>query len=299
MGSLAGRSREELKQGVEENFVDDKNAGGTAGQLWRFANEIAQGDFVLCPDGQTREIHVGVVTGPYEFREAPPVASYPNVRAVKWERKFSRDELPKRMLYQVGGLMTVFKPSSQEAFRSFLVGAPTSTGVEGGESEGDEDAAETGLLYDELKAKTSELISAKVAELDGYETQDLVAGILRSLGYFTDVAAEGKDGGVDVRAAKDPLMVEAPLLKVQVKARPNSSSGPAEIRELAGLVDSPAERGFFVATGGFTRDAAHDAKNLRIELIDMDRLVDLLLENYDNLDQETQGLIPLRRLLVP
>jgi restriction system protein len=126
----------------------------------------------------------------------------------------------------------------------------------------------------------------------------LPAGILRALGYFTQVSPEGKDGGVDILASKDALLVEPPIIKVQVKARPTSSSGPSDIRELAGLVN-PDERGIFVSTGGFTRDAKNDGNRTRVQLIGMDRLVELLLENYDRLDQDTKTLVPLRRLYVP
>lgn len=75
------------------------------------------------------------------------------------------------------------------------------------------------------------------------------------MGYFTQVAPEGKDGGVDIVASRDALGVEPPIVKVQVKARPTSRSGPSEIRELAGLLGPQDERGILVSTGGYTRDA--------------------------------------------
>jgi restriction system protein len=83
------------------------------------------------------------------------------------------------------------------------------------------------------------------------------------------------------------------------KARPNSRSGPSEIRELAGLLAPQDERGMFVSTGGYTRDAENDAKVARIGLVGMDRLVELLLENYEKLGQDAKSLVPLRRIYVP
>jgi restriction system protein len=65
------------------------------------------------------------------------------------------------------------------------------------------------------------------------------------------------------------------------------------------LLGPQDERGIFVSTGGYTRDAENDAKVVRLTLVGMDRLAELLLENYEKLDQDTKSLIPLRRLYVP
>ena len=69
--------------------------------------------------------------------------------------------------------------------------------------------------------------------------------------------------------------------------------------KLAGLLGPQDERGLFVSTGGYTRDAENDAKVARIGLLGMYRLVELLLENYEKLDQDTKSLVPLRRIYVP
>jgi restriction system protein len=299
VGDLRGRDRSDLVAAVAENY-GEKGAAGAAGMLWRFANEIAPGDLVLTPDGETRELHAGTVTGDYEFRPSPPVEGYPNLRGVDWSRRFSRDDLPKRILYQLGSLLTLSRPSAQAELRAFLSGTPP-TDLDGSvvdAGSGDEATSDVDL-YEDLRSRTGELIRARVADLDGYQMQDLFAGILRSMGYHTQVAPEGKDGGVDIVASRDALGVEPPIIKVQVKARPNSRSGPSEIRELAGLLGPQDERGIFVSTGGYTRDAENDAKVARIGLIGMDRLVELLVETYEKLDQDTKSLVPLRRVYVP
>lgn len=299
VGDLRGRERRELIAAVKEHY-GEKGASGTAGMLWRFANEIVPGDLVLTPDPETRELHVGTVTGEYEFRSNPPVEGYPNVRPVDWSRQFSRDDLPKRILYQLGSLLTVSQPSAQAELRAFLAATSLDgTGEAAIEASTEDDPTGAVDLYEELRSQTGELVRAKIADLDAYQTQDLFAGILRSMGYFTQVAPEGKDGGVDIVASRDALGVEPPIVKVQVKARPTSRSGPSEIRELAGLLGPQDERGIFVSTGGYTRDAENDAKVARISLIGMDRLVELLLENYAKLDQDTKSLVPLRRVYVP
>ncbi len=297
VGDLTGRERADLVQAVRREY-GDKGAPGNAGMLWRFANEMAVGDLVLTPDAETRELHAGRIVGAYRFDTGALLDEYPNVRAVEWTTVFDRDELPKRILYQLGTLLTVSTPTSQEPLRAFLLGEEASPRDLGLDDEApDEDEAVD--LYDELRAQTSELIRTQVAELDAYQTQDLVAGILRAMGYYTQVAPEGADGGIDIVASKDALAVETPVVKLQVTARPNPRSRPAEVRALAGLVTPPDERGLFVSTGGFTRDAESDARMTRIGLIGMDRLVELLIEHYERLDQDTKSLVPLRRLWVP
>ena len=302
VGDLAARDRQDLVRAVRNEYGDNKAAPGIGGMLYRFANEIRISDWILTPDSETRELHAGRVTSAYEFRGEPLVEDFPHTHTVIWERVFSRDELSKRILYQLGSLLTVSKPSAQDALGAFLEGAPMP------EADADDTADPAGIeddptgtieLYEDLRARTAELIARQVADPDGYETQDLFAGILRTMGYYTQVAPEGKDGGVDILASKDALGVEPPILKVQVKARPTTRSTPTDIRALAGLVTPPDERGIFVSTGGFTRDAETDARVVRINTIGMDRLVDLLLETYERLDQDTRSLVPLRRLYVP
>lgn len=269
VGDLRGRDRQDLVQSVREQY-GDKGAPGNGGMLYRFANEVQADDWVLTPDSETRELHAGRITSAYEYRPQPPVEDYPNVRTVDWTRVFSRDALSKRILYQLGSLLTVSKPSAQDSLRAFLEGTPsTDIDASGGASAGDaldggseDDPASSVELFEDLRARTGELIQGLVADLDGYQTQDLVAGIFRSMGYFTQVAPEGKDGGIDILASKDALGVEAPILKVQVKARPNTRSNPSEVRALAGLVTPPDERGIFVSTGGFTPRRRHRCSRL-------------------------------------
>ena len=62
VGDLYGRDRAELTTSVSEAY-EDTSVGTVAGQLYRFANEVAVGDLVVAPDSQTWELHVGRVTG--------------------------------------------------------------------------------------------------------------------------------------------------------------------------------------------------------------------------------------------
>lgn len=61
------------------------------------------------------------------------------------------------------------------------------------------------------------------------------------------------------------------------------------------------EKGLYVSTGGFTKDARYEAERGRIPVIlmDLDDLVKTLLEHYEQADSHTQRLVPLRKLYWP
>lgn len=295
--SVAGMDRATLFDKVRG--VVGSNAGNVAGQIHRFANLMEPGDLVTVPDGGTRELLYGRVVGDYEYRADPPVAHYRHVRMVDWLGRRNRDELPDRVLFSLGSLLTVFQPSSQGLLGTFLL-----TGVVPNEPEDeerhptDESEATPSTGAREQEARNRELIGKQISRLGWAETQDLVGAVLEALGYKADVAAPGADGGVDIHACRDPLFLHPPIVKVQVKAKPTTKISPDEIRQLNGLVDRTGERGIFVATGGFTGPAEAEAGQMGIQLWDLERLVELFLDAYDELDERTQGFVPLRRIWV-
>jgi len=61
------------------------------------------------------------------------------------------------------------------------------------------------------------------------------------------------------------------------------------------------DRGLYVSTGGFTKEARYEAERstIPVTLIDIDELAELLIKNYDNADPETKALIPLIKLYWP
>jgi len=196
-------------------------------------------------------------------------------------------------LYSLGAISTIFKPSGQEYLEALMQGTPvrdTPSHDEDGGDSGDD-------LFADIQSRSEELIRSKLSELDGYEMQDLVASILRAMGYHTKVSLPGADGGVDIIASRDPLGVEQPA-KVQVKARPTTKAGASDVRELAGVLGQ-GEKGIFVSSGGFTKEAMVDSATSRVVLIDGERLQSLLVDYYNRLDQDSKSLVPLRRLYFP
>jgi restriction system protein len=297
ISSVAGMDRAALFEYARE--VIGSRAGNVAGQVHRFANRVRPGDLVAVPDGGTRELLYGRVRGDYEYRAEAPVAHYRHVREVDWLGRRDRDELPDRVLFSLGSLLTVFQPSSQVLLGTFLLtgvvpAAPVGEGGDQAEGEEANPATDAG----EQEARNKELIGRQLSRLGWAETQDLVGAVLEALGYKANVASSGADGGVDIHACRDPLFLHPPIVKVQVKAKPTKTTSPDEIRQLNGLVDRAGERGIFVATGGFTGQAETEAVQMGIQLWDLERLVELFLEAYDELDERVQGFVPLRQIWV-
>jgi restriction system protein len=139
-------------------------------------------------------------------------------------------------------------------------------------------------------------IEARLQGMSPYDLQNLVAGLLRAMGYHVAwVAPPGPDGGVDIVAHGDPLGVQGPRIKVQVKRL--SDKVPAQgIRSFLALLGDN-DVGLFMCTGGFTREAEEEARRQekrRIMLVDSRRFFDLWVEYYQHIPEDSRRLLSLR-----
>ena len=119
------------------------------------------------------------------------------------------------------------------------------------------------------------------------------------MGYHTPfIAPKGRDGGVDIEAYSDPLGTVAPRIIVQVKQQKDKVS-VQKLRELAGLLRREGDIGLFVSTGGFTTDAASEARSSsrHIEIMDMKRFIELWKTHYSAMSEEDKSLLPLREIM--
>lgn len=129
-----------------------------------------------------------------------------------------------------------------------------------------------------------------------YEFQDLVAELLKAMGYFiSEVAQRGADGGIDIVAYTDPLGTRQPRIIVQVKHRPSETVSSDEIQKLAGTLKRNSDVGIFVTSGTFSKPAKKEARESRehIELIDFERFVSLWQEFYSKMSDEQKTFLPL------
>lgn len=131
-----------------------------------------------------------------------------------------------------------------------------------------------------------------------YEFQDMVAALLKAMGYYIQsVAPKGKDGGVDVVAYVDPLGAQTPRIKVQVKHRPEAVIGASDIRALLGILRS-GDIALFVTSGVYSPDAKSTAASSRefIRLIDGDEFIEMWQNYYDKMSDDDKNMLPLKRI---
>ena len=126
-----------------------------------------------------------------------------------------------------------------------------------------------------------------------------MSGLLRAMGYCARVTPKGPDGGRDVIASPDALGLESPRIIAEVKHRKGAIGAPAVRSFIGGLRAS--DRGLYVSTGGFTKDARYEADRapVPVKLLDLDELVRLYVECYDNTDEDARAILPLVRIWWP
>jgi len=120
------------------------------------------------------------------------------------------------------------------------------------------------------------------------------------MGFKTRVSPPGSDRGKDIVASPDGLGLTPPRIKVEVKHRRDKQMGAPEIRGFIGGLRGD-DRGLYVSTGGFTKEAHYEAErsSLPVNLIDLEVLAALLVQHYEGLDAEGKALIPLTRIYLP
>ena len=96
-----------------------------------------------------------------------------------------------------------------------------------------------------------------------------------------------------------PSIQVEPRIVVEVKHR-RGTMGAQEIRSFLGGRHQN-DKGLYVSTGGFKREAQYEAErsNIPLTLMDLDELAKAVAEYYDRLDTETRSLVPLIRVYWP
>lgn len=159
-------------------------------------------------------------------------------------------------------------------------------------------AKETIIELETLQEKAAAGIHEFLKNKNPYEFQDLVAALLKAMGYYIQsVAPKGKDGGIDIIAYVDPLGAQTPRIKVQVKHKPDTVTGAADIRALLGVLKT-GDIALFVSSGSYSSDAKHAASSgdKFIRLIDGDEFIEMWQEYYDKMSDEDKNMLPLKRI---
>lgn len=267
----------------------------SAGMVHRFVHGIKVGDGAITYDSSRRVYLVGEITGGYDYIPNE-LEIYPNVHQVKWQGEVSRDDLSIATKNSLGAISTLFMLSDEAAAEigRVMAGEKVKESVAEEELESNEDE-----ILKDIQARAVEFIKDKVNRLDWDEMQELVAGLLRAMGYKTRVSPSGPDRGKDIVASPDGFGFESPRIIVEVKHR-TASMGSQEIRSFLGGRHKD-DKGLYVSTGGFSKDARYEAEraSIPLTLMDIDDLVQAVIENYEKMDMDTQRLLPLKKVFWP
>jgi restriction system protein len=189
---------------------------------------------------------------------------------------------------------------AMQAYREWRAAQPTPTP----ETHRDEPLAEKTLEEESFVLESAEgealaEIQDHVHGLPPYEFQEVVAALLRGMGYATPFEATGgPDGGTDILAYPDPIGAKTPHIRVQVKHRPSQKATREEIAALRGIIRQDREIGLFVSSSGFTSEAMREARSgtAHIELMDLDRFLDQWTVHYEKMTEEDKAKLRLRRV---
>lgn len=295
-----GVSREQLAEvfGAAEPQLKQGTIISGASQVWRFVNEMEVGDWVVSYSPANRTYLVGRITGGPEHHPEWDEEAMPLTRPAEWlVKEVMRDQLGLTTRNSLGSTLTVFvvPPSAQDEVLALAQGKPAPASLESVAP--DEEIEDP---FAGIEARALELIKDLVTELDWAQMQDLVAGILRAMGYKTQVSPPGSDRGKDIVASPDGFGFEHPRIVVEVKHRPTTQMGSQAIRSYLGGRHAN-DRGLYVSTGGFSRDALYEADRAAIPLAlwTLDNVVRALVEHYEAIDIETRQLVPLKKIYWP
>ena len=157
---------------------------------------------------------------------------------------------------------------------------------------------ETIINIEQLEEQANEGIRQYIKAKNPYEFQDMVAALLRAMGYYTPfVAPKGRDGGVDVIAYIDALGAKVPRIKVQVKHMPDDSIPAKDIRSLLGILRD-GDIALFVTSGTYSQQARNEALTSKtyIKLIDGEEFIQMWQDNYSKMTDEDKNMLPLKHI---
>ena len=188
----------------------------------------------------------------------------------------------------------------KEACRLYHVWRNKRDAAEGAEDDGASPEGgkrnDANITFEQAEEQAWAAIAAHLKAMHPYEFQELVASLLRAMGYHVAwVAPPGKDRGIDILAWSDPLGTRPPRIKIQVK-RHEENIRVQDLRSFLAVLGED-DVGIFVTTGAFTKDAEEEARTQerrKVTLIDLERLFDLWVEYYPKLEEPARRRFPIQ-----
>lgn len=290
------KDKKEIMALAIKAYPDEKKGTIASGvsQIYRFCSEFQVGDRIITYNNEKRIYLVGTITSEPKYKKSI-FEGLDHFREVKWDGSVLRDKLSVPTKNSIGAISTLFQvpKDAQNEIESLLKGLAVEPEIEERDSEIED-------LRQDILERSKEFIKDKLLSLDWEEMQELVAGLLRALGYKTNVSYKGPDRGKDIVASPDGLGLENPRIFVEVKHREKTKIDAPMIRSFTGG-RRQNDSLLYISTGGFSKDAYYEAERstIPLTLLNADNLVELIIQNYEKLDNDTRAMIPLIKIYWP
>lgn len=184
------KSPETIKKLLKEKYPEYKpgKINMTAGQLSRFRFEFKQDDAVLTYDPERRKYYIGKITSDYKFDTS--LLDMYHIRNVQWEGEVSRDDLSTAARNTLGSIATIIEiPKDVQVSINRILKGGSTTSFGNYNSNGDE----IDELKEDIIEKAHEFIKDQVLGFRWDEMQELVAGLLKGMGYKARVSPKRPD----------------------------------------------------------------------------------------------------------
>lgn len=274
------KSLEELKLALEKKYPDHSPSqlGNIAGQLSRFGFELSNGDIVLSPKG-SGEYYIGKI-GDY-YHESTPTGDcpYKHRRKIEWfDKLLLKEDMSTRLVNSINAIQTIFSIDKHANELDALVKGEKFTPAEKPE-------------------RIRDILLSALLELDGREFELFIEHLLQVLGFQAEATQYVRDDGIDVTGTLNAEGLAEIKLQVQAKRYESKTIGSRVVKELKGSL-SLDEHGCIITTSTFSPDAIENASRAghkTIKLIDGNDLAGLILEHFDELDDNYKKLFQVRK----
>jgi predicted Mrr-cat superfamily restriction endonuclease len=283
-------SREELTKIYKQaNPSDTSNLviGQQVGQVARFLFDMQVGDYVITPASDTESLHYGQISdrGYWFDNERADGCPFAHRRGVVWYKdQLSRSSFSVPFQNTIRSSLTVFGISQRDEFLTFV------------KAEGHVSQKNT-AVYDPYES-----VLTQVLELNDKEFEILVGHLLTAIGFEeSKVTGKTGDGGVDATGILNVANLAKVKVFVQAKRYKRGSKINANIVKQLRTAIPVGGQGAFITTADFqgsANEVATEAGFPRIGLINGERLVDLLVEHWEDLPIEFRDRLGLRIGLV-
>lgn len=301
--NLAGfKDRSELVSYLMNDYEAEKlgRARNWAGQIWPIAHEMNKGDWIILPSKLKSAIHIGKITGDYEF-DISRGNPYYHSRAVEWfATDIPRTKFDQDLLYSFGAFMTVCRISRNDAERRIKAMAANRWSTPNVNAYADptqpaQDEEES--LFDLEEYANDAIAKYIIQKFKGHGMARIVEAILKAKGFTTYISPEGPDKGVDILAAPGNLGFGEPKICVQVKTSDTPVDRPTLDQLIGTMHNFKASHGLLVSWSGFKSSVDKEIASqfFNVRLWDQKAIIHELLENYDSLEADIKAEIPLKR----